>query len=355
MAISLESIQAQLRAIEAEALAGLAAISAAPALADFKSNILGKKGSLSQILAGLKDLSTADKPIIGAAANEVRGKLEALFRQKSEELENSAVNKALEAERLDISLPGRQRRIGAKHPLSIVRSQLYGIFQELGFAIATGPEAETDFCNFAALNFPPNHPARDMQDTLHLAPGVVLRTHTSSMQTRAMLAQDPPIKVVATGPVYRNDAVDATHSPMFHQMEALYVDRGVHMGHLKGTLELFAKRLMGANTKIRLRPSYFPFTEPSVEVDFSCGFCGGKGCRICKGTGWIEILGAGMVNPRVFLEVAAEKKTEGYRDPELTGFAFGIGIERVAMLFFDIQDIRHFFENDLRFLEQFRG
>lgn len=349
----MSAILDQLRALEPKGLAALSKAKSAPELQETKSQFLGKKGELSEILKGLKDLDAASRPVVGAEANRVRDSLEKAYAARLQDLEDAEISGRLAKEGLDLSLPGRRRKLGAKHPLTQVRSHLYGIFQELGFSIASGPEVETEFCNFEALNVPADHPARDMQDTLYCSPGIVLRTQTSSVQIRAMLLQPPPIKVVAAGAVYRNDAVDATHSPMFHQMEGLYVDKGVHMGHLRGTLELFARRLMGANTKIRLRPSFFPFTEPSVEVDFSCAFCSGKGCRVCKQSGWIEILGAGMVNPRVFTQVSKAGGVN-YDSSEVTGFAFGIGIERVAMLFYDINDIRLFYENDLRFLEQFR-
>ena len=317
-------------------------------LFESKTRFLGKKGLLSEALKLLKDLSTEERPKAGAAANKIRDELDRAFAESLLRIENAEIEKKLATEKIDISLPGRKPRVGALHPLLQVRQRLLGIFSLLGFTQAGGPEVETEFCNFEALNVPKDHPARDMQDTLYVSPGVVLRTHTSSMQIRSMLTMKPPIKVVATGAVYRNDAVDATHSPMFHQIEGLYVDRNVTMGDLKGTLEAFVKELFGSSTKIRLRPSYFPFTEPSVEVDSSCGFCGGKGCRICKHTGWIEILGAGMVNPAVLRAVGS--------DPEIfQGFAFGLGIERVGMLFYDIDDIRLFYENDIRFLEQFNG
>ena len=338
----------KLEAIGREAVPELARSPSLDAIQEVKTKYLGKKGAVSEVLKSLRDVSDSERPQVGAVANRLRDEIESAFRAAQEKLENADIEKRLATERLDITLAGRRIAMGAVHPLVQVRARLIRIFESLGFVLATGPEIETEFCNFEALNVPADHPARDMQDTLYVRPGVVLRTHTSSMQVRSMMAQDAPIKVVATGAVYRNDAVDATHSPMFHQIEGLYIDRQVDMGQLKGTLELFARELFGAGTKIRFRPSFFPFTEPSVEVDCSCAFCKQKGCRICKQSGWIEILGAGMVNPAVLEHV-------GY-DPKIyNGFAFGLGIERIAMLFFDVDDIRLFYENDLRFLEQFIG
>jgi phenylalanyl-tRNA synthetase alpha chain len=338
----------QLEKLAEEALPEVLKASSKEALFEAKTKFLGKKGLLSEALKLLKDLSAEERPQAGAVANRIRDTLEKAFTESLARIEDAEIESKLATEKIDISLPGRKPRIGAIHPLVQVRQRLLGIFSLLGFTQASGPEVETEFCNFEALNVPKDHPARDMQDTLYVSPGVVLRTHTSSMQIRSMLANPPPIKVVATGAVYRNDAVDATHSPMFHQIEGLYIDRGVTMADLKGTLEAFVRELFGSNTKVRLRPSYFPFTEPSVEVDSSCGFCGGKGCRICKHTGWIEILGAGMVNPAVLRAVGS--------DPEkYQGFAFGLGVERAAMLFLDVDDIRLLYENDLRFLEQFSG
>lgn len=346
MGVEAKDLIQKLEAIGREAAPELRRAASLEALQEVKTKYLGKKGLVSEVLKSLKDVADSERPQVGATANRLRDELEAVFREVATALEDAEISRRLASERIDISLPGRRTRLGALHPLVQVRNRLLTIFADLGFVQATGSEIETEFCNFEALNVPANHPARDMQDTLYVQPGVVLRTHTSSMQIRSMLAQPAPIKVVATGAVYRNDAVDATHSPMFHQIEGLYIDKNVSMGELKGTLELFARELFGANTQIRFRPSFFPFTEPSVEVDLSCLFCGGKGCRICKQSGWIEILGAGMVNPAVLKHV-------GYDPAVVNGFAFGLGIERIAMLFYDVDDIRLFYENDLRFLEQF--
>ena len=310
-----------------------------------KSKYLGKTGALSEVLKGLKDASPEERPKIGGFANQLRDEFEKKIALKVQEIEDREVSHKLQAEKIDITLPGRRKKMGAVHPIVATSDKILDIFYRLGFNLVTGPEAETEFCNFDALNVPKDHPARDMQDTLFLKNGNLLRTQTSSMQIRAMLAQKPPLRLVMTGAVYRSESVDATHGASFHQLECLCVDKAVTMEELKGTLEFFAKEMFGPKTKIRLRGSYFPFTEPSVEMDCTCVFCQGKGCRICKNSGWIEIMGAGMVNPAVFEAV-------GYGN-EYSGFALGIGIERVAMLFQNVNDIRLFTENDLRFLEQF--
>ncbi len=316
------------------------------AIAQFKAKFLGKTGELSEVLKGLKDVSVADRPKIGGRANELRAEFEKSISEKISGLENAEIEKKLSSEKIDITLPGRRRSMGAVHPLTATMDRVIDIFARLGFSFITGPEAETEFCNFDALNVPKDHPARDMQDTLFLKNGNLLRTQTSSMQIRAMLAQKPPLRLVMAGAVYRSESVDATHSAMFHQLECLCVDKNITMEELKGTLEFFAKEMFGAKTKIRMRSSFFPFTEPSVEVDCTCVFCVGKGCKVCKHSGWIEILGAGMVNPAVFEKV-------GYASGEYTGFALGMGIERVAMLLHDINDLRLLYENDVRFLDQF--
>jgi phenylalanyl-tRNA synthetase alpha chain len=328
------------------AKSALKAAQSKDALFQLKAQYLGKKGELSEILKGLKDLSAEERPKIGEHANRLRDTLDRVISERLSELEDAEIAVQLKSERIDVTLPGKRRYMGAVHPLSQTIDRLLDVFNQLGFSYVTGPEIETEFCNFEALNVPDNHPARDMQDTLYVKPGILLRTQTSSMQIRAMLAQKPPLKVVMAGAVYRRDSVDATHTPMFHQMEGLCIDKNVTMEELKGALEHFARQLFGANTKIRMRSSFFPFTEPSVEVDCTCVFCAGKGCKVCKHSGWIEILGAGMVHPNVFEQV-------GYAPGEVTGFAFGLGIERIAMLVHDIDDIRYLYENDLRFLEQF--
>ncbi|MGZ3654685.1 MAG: phenylalanine--tRNA ligase subunit alpha [Bdellovibrionota bacterium] len=325
---------------------GLSEPATTDALILFKNKFLGKSGALSDVLKGLKDVSAADRPKIGGLANQLRDSFEKAVAARLQIFENKEIEKKLGSEKIDVTLPGRRKHIGGVHPLMQTQDRIIDIFTRLGFALITGPEVETDFCNFEALNVPPDHPARDMQDTLYLKQGNLLRTQTSAMQIRAMLAQKPPLRFVMAGAVFRSESVDATHSAMFHQLECLCVDKNVTMEELKGTLEFFAKEMFGAKTKIRMRGSYFPFTEPSVEVDCSCVFCKGVGCKVCKQSGWIEILGAGMVNPAVFEKC-------GYPAGEYSGFALGMGIERIAMLVHDIHDLRLFYENDLRFLSQF--
>ncbi len=321
-------------------------ITSSEALFQWKAKFMGKAGELSEVLKGLKDVSPQDRPKIGARANELRDDFEKKFSERLKSIEGQEIAKKLAAESLDITLPGRVRHVGTVHPLTQVTDRILDIFYRLGFTLITGPEVETEFCNFDALNVPKDHPARDMQDTLFLKNGHLLRTQTSSMQIRAMLSQKPPLRLVTTGAVYRSESVDATHAAAFHQLECLCVDKNITMQELKGTLEFFAKEMFGHKTQIRLRGSFFPFTEPSVEVDCSCVFCAGKGCRICKHSGWIEILGAGMVNPAVFEAV-------GYESSDYSGFALGMGIERIAMLLHGVNDVRLFTENDIRFLEQF--
>lgn len=340
------SIQEKLQELQKEFERGLPGLAGTEELFQFKARFLGKSGALSEVLKGLKDVAPADRPKIGGLANQLRDSFEAAIQARLREIENSEIEKKLHAERIDVTLPGRRKHIGGVHPLVQTHDRIIDIFSRLGFSLVSGPEAETDFCNFEALNVPADHPARDMQDTLYLKNGSLLRTQTSAMQIRAMLARKPPLRLVMAGAVYRSESVDATHSAMFHQLECLCVDKNVTMEELKGTLEFFAKEMFGAKTKIRLRGSFFPFTEPSVEVDCSCVFCSGKGCKVCKHSGWIEILGAGMVNPAVFEKC-------GYAPGEYTGFALGMGIERIAMLLHDINDLRLFYENDVRFLGQF--
>lgn len=340
------SIQDKLQQLKKTFEEGLPALATMDELLQFKAKFVGKSGGLSEVLKGLKDATAEERPKIGALANQLRDFFEQALSERIRQLEEKEIAKKLQSEKIDVTLPGRKKHMGAVHPLVQTQDRIIDIFTRLGFALITGPEAETDFCNFEALNVPADHPARDMQDTLYLKNGSLLRTQTSAMQIRAMLERKPPLRLVMAGAVYRSESVDATHSAMFHQLECLCVDKNVTMEQLKGTLEFFAREMFGAKTKIRLRGSYFPFTEPSVEVDCSCVFCGGKGCKVCKQTGWIEILGAGMVNPAVFEKV-------GYAPGEYTGFALGMGIERVAMLMHDIHDLRLFYENDVRFLDQF--
>lgn len=307
---------------------------------------LGKKGELTAVLKQMGMLSAEERPIIGQHANTIRENIESLLAKKDDEIKEKEIYARLDAEKLDITIPGKRHRLGHKHPLSIVLDEVKDIFLGLGFDIATGPEIEWDYYNFEALNTPKGHPARDTQDTFYITENMLLRTQTSPVQIRVMETQKPPIRIIAPGRVYRSDAVDATHSPLFNQIEGLVVDKGITMSDLKGCLEAFAKRLYGEDTKIRLRPHHFPFTEPSCEIDVSCFRCGGKGCPMCKNEGWIEILGAGMVHPKVFENV-------GINTEEFSGFAFGVGLERLVMFRFSIDDLRLLYENDLRFLGQF--
>ncbi len=301
--------------------------------------------ALKGIMAGMKDIPKEDKPAFGKIVNEFKQAMEAQFEVRSIIVRELEMKKKYEAERIDITMPGKNYQAGALHPITLVKNQLIDIFAGMGFNVFEGPEIETDYYNFTALNTPQDHPARDMQDTFYLAENLLLRTQTSAGQIRVMEKNAPPIKILSPGRVFRSDD-DATHSPMFHQMEGLVVDKGITLCDLQGMLAEFAKRMFTDSTKVRLRPSYFPFTEPSVEVDLSCSECGGKGCRLCKGTGWIEVLGAGMVNRRVL-------ENCGVDPDEYTGFAFGMGIERIAMLKYGINNIKTLFENDTRFLEQF--
>ncbi|MCM2263707.1 MAG: phenylalanine--tRNA ligase subunit alpha [Desulfuromonadales bacterium] len=314
-------------------------------LQQVRARFLGKKGELTALMKGVGSLPAEQRPIVGALANEVKDRLETLFNSRLEELRAVELQRRLTAERVDVTLPGRRLRRGSRHPITQVTEEIVSIFASLGFGVAEGPEVERDFYNFEALNIPRDHPARDMQDTFYVSDDVVLRTHTSPVQVRTMLNQAPPVRVVAPGTVYRRDS-DITHSPMFHQIEGFLVDRRVTFGDLKGMLTTFINEYFGTGIGVRFRPSFFPFTEPSAEVDIQCVICGGGGCRVCKNSGWLEILGSGMIDPEVF-------KAVGY-DPEIyTGFAFGMGIERIAMLKYGVNDLRLFFENDLRFLKQF--
>lgn len=307
---------------------------------------LGKKGELTAVLRGMGKLSADERPVIGQLANEVRAAIEEEIEKKTAAIKAAALEAKLQSEKLDVTVPGEKTPIGQPHPLALVQRQLEEIFLGMGYSIAEGPEVEYDYYNFQALNIPKDHPARDTQDTFYITENILLRSQTSPVQARVMEKQKPPIKIISPGRVYRSDAVDATHSPLFHQCEGLVVDKGITMGDLKGTLEMFAQTMFGADTKIRFRPHHFPFTEPSAEVDVSCFACGGKGCRLCKGEGWIEVLGAGMVHPNVLRMCGI--------DPEVySGFAFGLGIERIVMLKYHIDDMRHLYENDVRFLHQF--
>ena len=307
---------------------------------------LGKKGELTSILKQMGKLSAEERPVIGQVANEVRAFIEQDLEKRASELKAEEIKRKLERETLDVTLPGKRHELGAKHPLTIVLDELKEIFIGMGFDIVEGPEVETDYYNFEALNIPKNHPARDTQDTFYINENILLRTQTSPVQVRTMEKQKPPIRVISPGRVYRSDAVDATHSPLFHQIEGLVVDKGVTFADLKGTLETFVKQLYGEDSVVRFRPHHFPFTEPSAELDVQCFSCHGEGCRLCKGEGWIEILGCGMVHPKVLANCGIDPE-------EYSGFAFGMGLERLVMRRYNIDDLRLFYENDVRFLKQF--
>lgn len=306
---------------------------------------LGKKGDLTKILRGMSKLSPEERPVIGKLANEIKQSLGNIISEKKEMLKNKLIQQKMKEELLDVTLP-TEVSIGHKHPLTRTLDEIKEVFIGLGYKVVEGPEVELDYYNFEALNTPKDHPARDVQDTFYVTPDILLRTHTSSVQVRVMEKEKPPLKIIAPGRVYRSDEVDATHSPVFHQLEGLTIGENITMGDLKGTLVAFIHEIFGHDRKTRFRPHYFPFTEPSAEVDISCVACHGKGCRVCSYTGWLEILGCGMVHPNLL-------KNVGYDTDKLRGFAFGMGIERIAMLKYGINDMRLFYENDLRFLEQF--
>ncbi len=336
----------QLENIKNSAAQELSGVSSKEQLEAFRVRFLGKKGLLTDVLKGMGKLSAEERPAIGQIANDVRGFIEAEISALQEKIHREELERKLAAETIDVTMPGKTFESGRPHPLTIVLDQLKNIFLGMGFGIAEGPEIELDYYNFEALNLPKDHPARDTQDTFYITENVLLRTQTSPVQIRTMEKQKPPIRVIAPGRVFRSDNIDATHSAVFHQIEGLVVDKGITMADLKGTLEIFCKKLYGDDIRVRFRPHHFPFTEPSAEMDISCPSCNGKGCRVCKGEGWIEILGAGMVHPKVLRTCDV--------DPEVySGFAFGIGLERIAMRQFDIDDMRLFYENDLRFLKQF--
>ena len=336
----------QLNQILSQALGQVSSVTSQQELEAARGKFLGKKGELTGILRGMGKLSAEERPVIGQLANEVRAQIEQAIEKAQQDMAQRLIAAKLEKEQIDVTMPGLKVLLGKQHPLNTVLHELYDIFTGMGFSIAEGPEVEYDYYNFEALNIPKNHPARDTQDTFYINDNIVLRTQTSPMQVRTMEKQRPPIRVIAPGRVYRSDAVDATHSPVFHQIEGLVVDKGITMGDLKGTLEVFAKRLYGEDTGVRFRPHHFPFTEPSAEMDVTCFKCHGKGCPLCKGEGYIEILGCGMVHPKVLRGCDI--------DPEVySGFAFGIGLERIVMQRYKIDDLRLFYENDLRFLTQF--
>ncbi|MBS7576159.1 MULTISPECIES: phenylalanine--tRNA ligase subunit alpha [unclassified Enterococcus] len=344
------SLQEKLEALRDQTQAKLVQVKDLKSLNDLRIETLGKKGPIAEVLKGMRDLSNEERPKVGAFANVIRDEITAFLEAKKLELEKAKINAQLEAEAIDVTLPGAQIQRGNRHLLTQISEEIEDIFLGMGYQVVEGYEVESDEYNFERMNLPKNHPARDMQDTFYITDEILLRTHTSPVQARTMEKHDftkGPLRMISPGRVYRRDTDDATHSHQFHQIEGLVIDQNISMADLKGTLELLIKKMFGEDRRIRLRPSYFPFTEPSVEVDVSCFKCGGSGCNVCKWTGWIEILGAGMVHPRV-LEMS------GIDSTKYSGFAFGIGQERIAMLRYGINDIRSFYLNDIRFSEQFK-
>jgi len=336
----------KLEAIKAAALQELKDAVIKTELENIRVKYLGKKGELTQILRGMGQLSNEERPTVGKLANEVREDIETLITKAADLLKNKEVEIKLKNEVIDISMPGKKQIVGKRHPLDLTLEKINDIFLSMGFAIEEGPEVETDYYNFEALNIPKDHPARGEQDTFYINDSLVLRTQTSGIQIRTMESQKPPIKMIAPGKVYRSDAADATHSPIFYQIEGLIVDKDITFADLKGTLELFTQKMFGDKMKTKFRPHHFPFTEPSAEMDATCFVCNGEGCKVCKGSGWIEILGCGMVHPKVLRNCGI--------DPEVySGFAFGFGLDRITMLKYGIDDIRALYESDMRFLKQF--
>ena len=337
----------KLEALREQALHELESLRVPKDLEEFRIRVMGKKGTLTEVLRGMGSLPADERPKVGQLVNQLRSELETALAKREAEIQDALKAKRLREETLDVTMPGKRPAIGGLHPLNIVLEDMIDIFQSMGFDVVDGPEVETDQYCFEKLNLPKDHPARDMQDTFYITENLLLRTQTSAAQARVMEQRKPPIRIICPGRVYRADEVDATHSPVFHQVEGLVVDKGITMCDLKGVLEQFAHEIYGPETKVKFRPSCFPFTEPSVEVDVTCSECGGKGCRVCKGSGWIEILGAGMVHPHVLAGCGIDPE-------EYSGFAFGIGLDRLTTTRYKISDIRLLFENDLRFLEQFR-
>lgn len=337
----------QLEQLKQAALQAIASADSISALQEVRVAYLGKKGELTAQLKSLGKLPAEERPVVGAMVNAVRVELETVLEEKQQVLDSAALTEKLEKEKIDITLPGRKNRVSHAHPLSQTLEMVEDFFVRMGYSLAEGPEVEADFYNFESLNFPADHPARDMQDSFYITDSILLRTHTSPVQARTLQGHKPnePVRIIAPGKVYRWD-YDATHSPVFHQVEGLIVDEHITFADLKGTLELFLRHVFGEDTKVRFRASFFPFTEPSAEVDISCVMCGGEGCRVCSHTGWLEILGCGMVHPNVLA-------LNGYDPTKVHGFAFGMGIERIAMLKYGIDDLRLFYDNDFRFLKQF--
>ena len=340
-------MQAQLNKILEEAKAQLQQAASVSDVDDVRVKLLGKKGKLTEILRGMGKLSPEERKTTGQMANSVRSEIEGLLERRFADMKAAEKEAKFKLEKIDVTEPGKDVVLGVKHPLTITIEEISKVFMSMGFSISEGPEVETVFNNFDALNAGPNHPSRDMSDTFYITEDILLRTQTSPVQVRTLKKTKPPIKVISPGRCFRCDTPDATHSPMFHQIEGLVVDEGITMADLKGTLDRFAKQLFGTKTKTKFRPHHFPFTEPSAEMDVSCFKCGGKGCRVCKGSGWIEVLGCGMVHPHVL-------KVGGLDTEKYTGFAFGMGVERAAMLKYGVDDIRLFYENDMRFINQFK-
>jgi phenylalanyl-tRNA synthetase alpha chain len=338
-------VKEELEKLRNEVLISISEVSTEKELSEIRVGVLGRKGSLTQLLKRLGTLPEEDRREIGKRANQVKGDLEKTIEETLLQIQERERREALEKENIDVTLPGRRVPVGRRHPLTQILDEIIDIFSRLGFEVAEGPEVELDYYNFEALNIPKGHPAREMQATFFISEDVVLRTHTSPMEVRTMEKHPPPVRIISPGPAYRRDS-DPTHSPMFHQVEGLLVDKGITFADLKGVLTVFVHQMFGKETRLRFRPSFFPFTEPSAEIDIECFICGGKGCGVCSNTGWLEILGSGMTDPAVFGFV-------DYDPEEVTGFAFGMGVERIAMLKYGINDIRLFFTNDLRFLKQF--
>jgi phenylalanyl-tRNA synthetase alpha chain len=340
-------MQGQLTKILQEAKEQLVKTSSIPEIEEIRVKMLGKKGQLTEILRSMGSLTPEERKELGQLANNARAEIEKMLEEKFASVKEAVKEAKFKLEKIDVTEPGTSAAIGVKHPITITINEISKVFMSMGYSVAEGPEVDTVFNNFDALNAPPNHPSRDYTDTFYITEGTLLRTQTSPVQVRTLLTESPPIKVISPGRCFRRDTPDATHSPMFHQVEGLIVDEGITMADLKGTLDYFAKQIFGANVSTKFRPHHFPFTEPSAEVDVSCFKCGGSGCRVCKGSGWIEILGCGMVHPNVL-------KVGGIDTEKYTGFAFGMGVERIAMLKYEVDDIRLFYENDMRFINQFK-
>ncbi|MBQ4424928.1 MAG: phenylalanine--tRNA ligase subunit alpha [Lachnospiraceae bacterium] len=339
-------MQEKLKKIREEALARLEAAASSDAINEIRLAYLGKKGELTEVLKGMREVAPEDRPKVGGWVNDTRKAIEDKLAEVQAAVQEKALEARLEAETIDVTMPAKTAQIGHRHPNTIALEELERVFIGMGYEVVEGPEIEYDYYNFEALNIPANHPAKDEQDTFYVNKEIVLRTQTSPVQVRVMEKQKPPIRIIAPGRVFRSDEVDATHSPSFHQIEGLVVDKGITFADLKGTLAQFAREMFGQETKVKFRPHHFPFTEPSAEMDVSCFKCGGKGCRMCKGSGWIEILGCGMVHPKVL-------RMSGIDPEEYSGFAFGIGLERITLLKYEIDDMRLLYENDDRFLKQF--